>query len=321
MTDLFADPNVYKQRHAANQQIVPTTYDKTSRDLGQYESADLPDLDRLLDRTLNAIEQSHNYRERSSRSFDALWKKVCKGLKSARNAKSFEHAKNASLVKNREKIRELGKTVNALWGKRFSPDRQGDPVLRLEDNKAYEEAERAYANLKPAVKVTTDDILEVAIAYWIEAKNARDSDDDFRCLHALIECWTNIGATRSTKTESEAKSDAGAKQGKQLRDAIAAIATKELRALKVTSRMKDPTYLLGTVVSNMQSDPRHAQVLAAYDAQAIAAKNVTDSANDRIVATLIKWANVKKPSYPDLVTAYKQALYQASQARIAKAKK
>jgi hypothetical protein len=316
MTDLFAGPDVYTQRHAANQQVVPTTYDKTSRDLGQYQSADLPNLDRLLDRTLNAIEQSHNYRERSSRSFDALWQKVCKGLKSARNAKSFECEKNASLVRNREKILELEKMVNVLWAKRLSHDRQDDPALRLEDNNAYEEAKRLYADLKPKVRVTTDDILEVAIAYWIEAKNARDSGDDLRCLHALIECWTNIGATRSTKTESEAKSDAGAKQGKQLRNAIAAIATKELRALKVTSWMTDPTYLLSIVVSKIQSDPLHAPVLMAYDAQAIAGKKVNDNANDRIVATLMRWATAKKPSYPYLAIAYKLALDQASQAKV-----
>lgn len=316
MTDLFADPDSHTKRRAAEQPVVPTTYGKTLRDLGKYESADLPNLDRLLDRTLNDIEHAHNCRERSSRSFDTLWDKVCENLIVKMNATSFENWKNASLAKNSEKKEELGKKVSALWAKRFLPDRQEDPALRKADGDAYEAAKREYANFETKARVTTDDILEVAIAYWIEARNARKDNDDLRCLHALIECWTNIGKTRSAKTESEAKSDAGAKQGKQVRDAIAAIATKELHALNLTSRMADPIYLLGTVVSKMQSDPLHAQVLKAYDAQAIASKKVTDSANDRIVATLMKWATAKKPSYPDLVTAYKQALYQANQAKV-----
>jgi len=319
MSYSFADPSFYTNRRADDQPVVPTTYAKTLRDCGMYESADLPNLDLLLDRTLNAIEQSHIYRERSSTSFDALWQKVCNGLKSRSNANSFEHWKNASLVKNREKFRELDQRV-ALLARRLSTDKQVDPAQRLEENNAFEEAKLAHANLKPKVKVTTDDILEVAIAYWIEAKNARVSGDDLRCLHALIECWRNIGTTRSTKTESEAKSDAGAKQGKQLRDAIAAIATKELHALKVTPEMADPMLLFFTVVSKIQSDPLNAQVLTEYDAQATAGKKVTESTTERIEATLMKWATAKRPSYPDLVSAYKQALYQASHIKIVKPK-
>jgi len=321
MPNLFADPGFYRRRSAKEQLVVPTTYAKTSRDWGKYESADLPNLDQLLERTLDAIEQSHNYRERSSRSFDVLWGKVCKGLKAKKNATSFEHWKNLSLDKNRKKFLELKTKVKDVRAKRLSSERQGDPVLRLEDSKAHEDAERALTNLKPKVRVTTDDILEVAIAYWIEAKNARNSGDDMRCLHALIECWTNIGATRSTKTESEAKSEAGAKQGKQRRDVIADIVTKEIMALKVIPKMADPSHLLGTVVSKIQNNPIHAKALKEYDDQAIAGKKVNDSPGDRLVETLMKWVTRKNPSYPHLVTAYEQILRQAQLAKAPRSKK
>lgn len=321
MSDLFADPDIFKRRRANEQQVVPTFHAKSLRDWGKYESADLPNLDQLLDRTLNAIEQSHNYRERSSRTFDALWKKVCKGLREKKNAASFEHWKNASLIKNAENYRDLEKKMSALWANRLSPDRQVDPSLRLADANAYEDAKRAHATLKPKVRVTTDDILEVAIAYWIEAKNARDSRDDLRCLHALIECWTNIGATRSTKTESEAKSDAGAKQGKQLRDAIADIVTNEINALEVTPKMADPTYLLATVVLRIQSNPVHSQTLEAYEAQATAGKKFKDSSDDRIVERLKRWATNQNSSYPHLVAAYERALRQANNGKPRRSKK
>lgn len=321
MPDLFADPSFYRRRSSAKQPVVPTTYGKASHDWGKYESATLPNLDQLLDRTLDAIEQSHNLRERSSRSFDALWGKVCEGLKDKKNATSFEHWKNASLLKNRKRLLELETRVKDARVKRFSPERQDDPALRAEDIKTHEDVERERANLKPKIKVTTDDILEVAIAYWIEAKNARDSGDDMRCLHALIECWTNIGTTRSTKTESEAKSDAGAKQGKRKRDAIADIVTNEIRAIILTREMMDPIYLLGSVLSNIQRNPDYAHALKDYEAHAVAGKKVGDDFEDRMVATLLRWATRKDLGYTELATAYESALHRAKSAKKSKLQK
>lgn len=322
MKNLYALPDSFTKRRVDDMPRVSTILRNSSRDWGKYESADLPNLDLLLERTLNDIERAHVIRDRGSRDFDKLWSKVCKGLEPIQNATSFEHWKSASIAKKSIQAKaKLEKKVGALLAKRFSIDRRKDANLGRECDEAYEAALNEYESFDARSTVATDDIVEVAIAYWIEATNARKNYDDLRCLHALIECWTNIGKTRSAKTESEAKSDAGAKQGKELRDAVAFMVTHELNALKVTKEMTDPTHLLGVVVGNLQRDPRQAKILAEYDAQAIAGKKTTDEPEDRISATMIKWATAKKPRYPELAAAYAQALRQAQDIKSSKARK
>lgn len=313
---LYAPLNSFANRRVDDMPRVPTTLRNSTRDSGKYDSAGLPDLDRLLERTLEDIERAHVIRDRGSRDFNKLWNKVCKGLEHQKNATSFEHWKGASLAKKPiQAMEELRKKAAALWVERISIDRQKDPALGVECDNAFEAAERECENFEAKIKFEIDDIVEVAIAYWIEATNARKDHDDLRCLHALIECWRNIGKTLSARTESEAKSDAGGKQGKALRDAVATMVTNELNALEVTKKMTDPIHLLGIVVENIQRDPRQAAVLARYNAQATSGKKTTNKPEHRILDTLIKWVTAKKPMYPELVTAFERAHHQAHHAK------
>ena len=306
-----SSPNPHLRLSIHEQLVVPTTRSKFTRNRGRYESGEvLPDLDRLLERTLRAIAQSHDSRELSTRSFDSLWKKVCKTLTAKKNAAHYDNWKRTAVIKNVAQFQGLEAKLGDAWAQIYSPEGEHRQP-REEHIQEYERLKQEKETLTAKSKVQTDDMLEVAIAYWIEAKNARDANDELRALHALIECWMHIGMTLSPKTESEAKSESGAKQGKPVRDKIAAIATSILSDMKVTARMADPTHLLGTVVDRMEEAPDHGELLAKYDKRATNGWASEDSRTDRLREKLMKWATDKRSPYPELAKAYRQALAQA----------
>lgn len=304
-------PNPHLPLNIHEQPVVPTTPSKFVRNGGKYESGEaLPSLDGLLERTLRAIAHNHESRDRSGRTFDELWNKTCKTLKTRKNAASYDHWKRAAVVKNLRAFQALDQKIGAAWAQIYSSGGEHEPPrqARIEE---YESLKQEKETLRTASKVQIDDMLEVAIAYWIEAKNARDARDELRALHALIECWTHIGMTLSPKTEAEANSEAGAKQGKPARDAIAAIANRVLRDMELNRRMVDPFELLGTLVMNIEKDPDHAEALKAYDKQATANRKTDDQLTDRLTAKLTEWATGKRSPYPEFAETYRRALLQA----------
>lgn len=303
----------FPPRSSHKQELVPTIRARPSRDRGKYESGELPSLDLLLDRALNDIEHLYNSRGRSRRSFDSYWKSVCKDLRVKKNATAFEHWKRASTIKNHHELVALEKDKCAVLARLSSPERQADPILRQKDLEADKEVEHKIGNFKPKVKVTTEGILAIAAAYWIEAMNARNSGDELRALHALIECYTNIGATLSTKTEAEAKGEAGAKQGKRIRDAFANHAATVLTKMEVDRHMAEPTFLLDCVVQQMQRDPSQAKVLVAYNSHVTAGKKNEGAMAERLADKLLAWATRGDSPYPKLQIAFRDAQRRAEQ--------
>jgi hypothetical protein len=294
--------------------VVPIVRSKVIRDTGSYESGEtLPNLDRLLDRTLTDIAHCHESRERSSRSFDSLWEKVCRTLKRKKNAANYELWKRSAVIKNGPEFRKLDEKVAAACASAHEAaekDGQSGPKhINLEE---FETLRRERAALKPKAAVTVDDLLEVAIAYWIEAKDARNFGDDTRALHALIKCSLHIGMALSPKTESESKSEAGARNGQGVRQQIADIATTVLKDIRVDVNMRDPSHLLGTVGTLMQKDPEHSKVLMIYNKRITTGKKVKTSLKDRLPETLLKWVTSGNPPYPELSQAYRSVLDKAA---------
>lgn len=310
-------PNAASSRSARGllnideQKLVPTFHARPGHDGGKYESREqLPSLDRLLEHSLRAIAYNHDTRDRSGRTFDALWKKVCRNLKRYKNAASYERWKQADIIRNAAERKDLEEKVAVAWAQIYSPaiEDQGSQGKRTEE---YKRLKQELDDFSANSKVQIDDILEVAIAYWIEAMNARGADEESRALHALIECWTYIGMTLSPKMDSEAQSDNAGQRGKEAREKIADIATSILIEMKVDVRMADPDYLFGLVAMRIENDPSHAEDLKAYDEQASKGKKTINSLSDRLTKTLKDWATAGREGYPKLAAAYRSAIGRA----------
>ena len=299
----------YARLSSHTRKLVPTLHSKVARDSGRYESREhLPDLDLSLDQALRDIAYSHATRERSARSFEALWTKVCKSLKRCKNAFSYEMWKKSAVIKNTAAYQQLDERLAEAWARINTPPVgvTGPFSPNQTDVAEFQKLTRDRAALKPKSSSSTDDVLEVAIAYWIEAKNARVNGDDARCLHALVKCALHLGMTLSAKTEAESKSEAGAMHGAELRGTVAAIATSVMDDLQVTRTMSDPITLVGTAVEVMLRDPAYAIVMMEYDKSATNGKKVKNHFSDRLTDTLIKWATTR--AYPELSRAFNSAL-------------
>ncbi len=295
--------------------LVPTIYSKPFRDTGRYDSSErLPDVDSLLDRTLKQIERSHESRGHHARSFDTLWNKVCRKLLEKKNAATYERWKTSEdMVRNLGEIKELDDRLAAAWMSVTLVHGEGDDAfIEYRHADDFEALHRERKDLKPRIRATIDDALEIAIAYWIEAKNARDAGDTLRVLHALVECHLYIGMTLSAKTESESKSDAGRMQGKKVRDEMAAVVVEVLRSIEVDKKMKEPDYLWGKVVQLIEASPQHSATLKAYDTWATSGKKVQEgnSTADRFAETLRKWAKSKSPQYKEIAVQHRSICYQ-----------
>ena len=237
--------------------LVPTTYVDAFRDIGRYQSTrTLPDLELVLDRSLRQIATSYESRGRSKKSFDALWRKVCKKLLQLKNATAYAHWKiHEDTVRNRHELNAAQIAVGEAWFSVEASEPSQDGSMRVYSRHAddFEELQGRRVNLKPKIRATTDDAIEVAIAYWIEAKNACHAADHLRTLHSLIECQFFLGITFSAKTESESKSEAGRKQGQELRDRMARNAIQVMREIKVDKRMQDQDHLIGMIAQLIEA--------------------------------------------------------------------
>jgi hypothetical protein len=179
-------------------------------------------------------------------------------------------------------------------------------------SEAFEELKQRRASLNSKARVTNDDVLEIAIAYWIEAKNARNAVDNERALHALIESSFHLGATFSTKTESESKSEQATKQGKVLRDAVARATAETLMSMDVTKDMINAEFVFVRAIQRMRENKRTSALLDEYAKQASAGKKSKDSADDRLNLALNRWIRHKNQPYPDLRKAFAYAQHRAN---------
>lgn len=305
------DPYAQLSMHALPQ--ARTTLSKYPQRGGKYESKEmLPSLDAKLHQTLTAIVKTHESRGRSESPFEDLWGAVCNNLENKGNATEYSYWKLASITKNLVEF----ETLERKWAESFASAFISNDTSETSDREKmdlharYDKEKRDW---KAKIKLQVDDILEISIAYLIEANNASKAGEESRALHALIECWHYIGMASSPKTESEAKREAGAKQGKPNRDRIASIATEILREIEVDKLMTDQSFLLGTVATIIRKDPQHKESLEAYNIQATTGRKTVDDLDDRLTGTLAKWVNDKQQPYPELTKAYKQAHARAGQ--------
>lgn len=285
-------PPLSKTKGPHQRTLVHAPRSADRRPTGRYECQEaLPDLDMLLVRMHDDMVYIHAARG-TGVSFDDLWDKVCKRLESGKNAFGYENWKRVSVVKNAARLRELDELLAAAWARMYSPSVVGQSpyVIPQAEVEAYNKLVEERAHLKPKSASNTDDILEIAIAYWIDAQVAHNAQDDARAMQALIKCSLYVGMTLSAKLESEAKKEAGAKQGQDIREKIVAAAVDALEnlPLKKSDRAEN---ILGLAVLWIRESETYAADLAAYDRQTRSGKKVQDPIVDRLTETLERWIN------------------------------
>lgn len=289
--------------------LVPTLYSPTFRDTGKYASSEqLPDTDLRLARTLRQIVDAHELRGRKAKSFDSLWNKVCKKLVELKNAAAYEDWKRRKIIKNQSAYDDLNTKLAAA-------------ILNDSTQGSADSLQEELAKLKPKINASAEEALEIAIAYWIEAKNAKNESDELRTLNALIECHFYIGTTQSFKTESESKRDAGKKAGAVARDAMAEVVVEALKELITQGSLEDPDFIFGKVADSVAKNPDYASVLLSYDAQATNGKKTQDSTAERFADTVRDWATKKGSPYPEVVHQYRIACQQILTLGITKSQK
>ncbi|MCP1582064.1 hypothetical protein [Pseudoxanthomonas mexicana] len=297
----------YLPLKSSSQKLATTTYAPTwPRDTGRYDSSErLPDIEALFDRTLNQIRHIHEVRQRNPNAFDQLWERVCQRLEELNNASAYAHWKQHDIIENSQKYVDLDTELGEAWEYMLSVG-EADSETRTAAHRKFSELQAKRAELTAVVKGAIDDALEVAIAYWIEARNAHNNQDNFRAFHCLIESHFFLGITYSPKTDYEAKSDAGKKAGKKERDALADAILDVMNTFIVDKSIRDEETLRGKIFELIQDNPGHREALVAFNEWATKGKSTENSLSDRFSETLRKWATGKNPPYPLIVTGYKR---------------
>lgn len=303
----------YLPLRSSSQKLVTTAYAPTwPRDTGRYDSSErLPDIEALFDRTLNQIRHIHEVRQRNPNAFDKLWDKVCQKLKELNNASAYAHWKQHDIIKNSQMYVDLDTDLGEAWEHMLSVGEAGSET-RSAAHRKFSELQAKRAELTAVVKGAIDDALEVAIAYWIEARNAHNNQDTLRTLNCLIEAHFFLGITYSPKTDYEAKSDAGKKAGKKERDALADAILDVMDTFIVDKSVRDQETLRGKLFELIQANPVHREAFVAFDAWAKKGKSTQSFPSDRFSETLRKWVTGKNPPYPLVATRY-QSLHQQIQ--------
>ncbi|KAF1727990.1 hypothetical protein CSC76_07755 [Pseudoxanthomonas mexicana] len=285
---------------------MTTAYAPTwPRDTGRYDSSErLPDIEALFDRTLNQIRHIHEVRQRNPKPFDRLWEQVVKRLKEFGNATAYAHWKQRDIIRNAEEFAELDAKLGEAWASLLEAGSADDAVREAADE-AFRKVHKDRAELTAVVKGAIDDALEIAIAYWIEARNAHNNGDPLRALNCLVECHFFLGITYSPKTDYEAKSEAGEKSGKKERDAIAAAALEVMGRIKIDRTLRSPDFLLGKVVQLIEADPVHAKALEDFSQLTAKGRRVQNSPADRFSNTLNGWITDKEQPYPRITALYR----------------
>lgn len=289
--------------------LVTTDIAPRVRPSSRYNSSqDLPDLNCMFDRLLNQIHSKHNNRQNDPRPFEVLWKKACAELGERKNATAYAQWKQQSIIKNASDYEALSNELAQTWADTtVTQDEDGHQTCIFSFPERFEELKRQHEALKPRARIKIDDILEVAIAYWIEARNAFNEQDSLRALHALLECNFYLGMTYSPKTESESKREIASKASLSTRDAIVEITLEVMRNLTIPKNVKSASRIPQTIVEQIRCYPGGTEALEAYDDHIQKRKGVTAFIDDRFADAIIKWAKSGKP-YPQMTPAYQLVL-------------
>lgn len=267
----------------------------------EYDSSDrLPDIEKLLESTVQKIQSIYLIRERNQKSFDRLWEQVCARLDELGNASAYARWKQNSTALNLDQFQELDTAVAKAWAlgrTPIDPDVSDSHVFF--DDRQFQRAKEVRSALKLEINISIDHVLEVAIAYWIEAMNAHKDGDELRTMHALIQCHFNLGIAHTLRMTHDTKVEDGRQAGLKERDALAEVVLKIMQTFIVTKTIHNEGLLLEGITHALEADSAYEEVLRAYDAT-IRDERKKDSIGIRFPKTLTTWVTGKKPLYPEL---------------------
>lgn len=277
--------------------LITTVIAPRVRPSSRYNSSkDLPDLNCMFDRLLNQIHSKHNNRQNDPRPFEVLWKKTCAELGKRKSATAYAQWKQQSIIKNASDYEALSNELAKTWADTtVTQDEDGHLTCIFSLPGRFEELKRQHEELKPRAKIKIDDILEVAIAYWIEARNAFNQQDSLRALHALLECNFYLGMTYSPKTESESKREIASKAPLSSRDALEGIAFEVMRDFIVPNKLESMHLVIEEIVKQIRVHPGGAEALQAYDEHVQKRKPTDEHIDNRVADALTKWGKTGKP--------------------------
>ncbi|WP_223572801.1 hypothetical protein [Xanthomonas citri] len=212
---------------------------------GEYDSSDrLPDIAMLFDSTVQKIQSIHLVQERSQGSFDRLWDQVCAKLAELGNASAYARWKQNDTSLNLDKFQELDTAVAKAWSSGrtpINPDVKNSPFLF--DGRQFLQVKEERCSLKLEIDISIDHVLEVAIAYWIEAMNANKEGNELRVMHALIQCHFNLGIAHALRMTHDTKADDGRQAGLKKRDALARVILEVMQNFTVTKSIHNEGHL------------------------------------------------------------------------------
>lgn len=269
-------------------------------------SVQLPDIERLFDSTVQKIQSIHlTQKKRSQKSFDKLWGRVCARLTELGSAFAYArwNQNNASL--NLGKFQELDAAAAKAWASGWTasdPD-VSDPPFTFDDRQFRRAKEERSAQMVE-IDISIDHVLEVTIAYWIEAMNAHKNGDDLRAMHSLIQCHFNLGIAQALRMSHDTKADDGRQAGQKERDALAEAVQEVMQKFVVTKLIHNEDILREKITHALEADPAYEEVVLAYDAPAIGNERTKDSFGIRFPSTLKTWVTGRKPLYPDLALQF-----------------
>lgn len=258
------------------------------------------------------IRVSHEKRQYKPGPFPALWEKTRTRLLKYGNATDYANWKTSEVLRNHEAFQKLDDEIAEAWS--------GVQLIRTKKTKksvhyrrvSYEKLQHLQIQrdtLKPDATLDIDDALEIAIAYWIEARNAFNEGDENRAMHALIQCSFYLGTTYSPVTEAEAQ------RARRLlgvddspKDDIAYAAVEVMLNYKIKRRITHEDFLTGEIADTIEKDPKYANVVKAFarwnNNDPEAEKNV----GERIHRMLVQWTDKKSPPHSSSIKKHFQEL-------------
>lgn len=297
------------------QPLVPTKLRPSNRrPTGTYNSSEvLPTMGLLFDYLLSMIRSAHENRQYQPGPFVALWAKTCKRLEKEGSATAYESWKLASILKNLDAFQKLDVEIAEAWrGVEQTQNDDGHTQYGQVDHEKLKHLQLQRNTLKPKATITIDGALEIAIAFWIEARNAYNASDEQRAMHALLQCSFYLGTTHSPVTEAESKRATraiGVDNGP--RDAIAEAALEVMEHYQVAERIKFPDALSGKIAQLIQNDPKYDAAVAAFASWNVTGQLSPEDVGDRMHQMMTSWGEKKAP-YAKVHSSFNRLLKKTS---------